>query len=195
MPRKPKKASVDRSGTLPTVEMWPIDRPRPCATNPRKISEKAVKKVAASLKKFGFRQPIVCDEKDEIIIGHTRLKAAEYLGWDQVPVHVATDLTPEEITALRIADNRTGEESTWDEALLADELTKLDDYFPNLDEWTGFDKGQIDKLLGRAEQPAAVAQASVSSFQILITCDSETRQVELLEQLSEQGVTCKSLVA
>ena len=70
------------------IEMWPIERVRPYDKNPR-LNDDAVDAVAASLQEFGFRQPIVVDEQDMIIVGHTRWKAAQQLGLDEVPVHVA----------------------------------------------------------------------------------------------------------
>ena len=69
------------------VEMWPIDRPRPYAKNARKWGNKAIEKVANSIREFGWRQPIVCDQNDEIIIGHLRLASARHLGLKEVPVH------------------------------------------------------------------------------------------------------------
>ena len=105
------------------IEMWPIERVRPYDKNPR-INENAVASVAASLKEFGFRQPIVVDEQDTIIVGHTRWKAAQQLGLTEVPVHVA-QATPAQIKAYRIADNQTGNISTWDFDLLPLELADL----------------------------------------------------------------------
>jgi len=71
------------------VETWSIERPIPYARNPRKIPEAAVDKVAASIKAFGWRQPIVVDKDGVIVVGHTRLLAAIKLGFSEVPVHVA----------------------------------------------------------------------------------------------------------
>ena len=85
------------------VELRPIDAIRPYPGNPR-VNDDAVDAVAASLKEFGFRQPIVIDAEGVIIAGHTRWKAARKLGLARVPVHVATDLTPEQAKAYRIED-------------------------------------------------------------------------------------------
>src|SRR5262245_34038946 len=104
------------------VELWPIDRPIPYARNARKIPPAAVDKVAASIKEFGWRQPIVVDSDAVIIAGHTRLLAAQKLGLTQVPVHVATGLTPAQVKAYRLMDNRSHEEATWDMDLLPLEI-------------------------------------------------------------------------
>lgn len=107
------------------VELLPIKQVVPYARNPR-INAHAVEKVAASIKEFGFRQPIVVDSEKVIVAGHVRYEAAKQLGLKKVPVHVADELTPEQIKAYRITDNRVGEESEWDKALLQLEVAELD---------------------------------------------------------------------
>ena len=114
------------------VELRSIDDIRPYERNPR-INDDAVDAVAASLREFGFQQPIVVDADGVIIAGHTRWKAAKKLGLAKVPVHVATDLTAKQVKAYRIADNKTGELSGWDLDILPIELTELRD--------GGFDMG------------------------------------------------------
>ena len=93
----------------------------PYANNPR-LNDQAVDAVAASIEEFGFKVPIIIDAQNEIVAGHTRLKAAKKLGLDVVPVVVADDLSEEQIRAFRLVDNRTGELADWDEKRLADEL-------------------------------------------------------------------------
>jgi DNA modification methylase len=96
----------------------------PYEKNPR-LNDDAVAAVAASIREFGFRQPIVVDADGVIICGHTRWKAAQKLGLERVPVHVATDLTPTHVRAYRIADNQTGSLAEWDPELLPLELADL----------------------------------------------------------------------
>lgn len=127
------------------VALVQTDKLIPYARNPRR-NEHAVAKVAGSIKEFGFRQPIVVDKEMVIIIGHTRLLAAQQLGMTQVPVHIAENLTPKQVQALRIADNRTNEEAEWDEELLAIELGDLKDADFDLD-LTCFDPDELEKLL------------------------------------------------
>lgn len=98
----------------------------PYINNPRH-NEAAIPAVMASLKEFGFRQPIVVDDQFVIVVGHTRWQAALKLGLEAVPVHVATDLTPQQIAAYRLADNKVGEIADWDEDALMAELAKLMD--------------------------------------------------------------------
>jgi len=127
------------------VKNWTIDRLVPYARNPRK-NDAAVDKVAASIKEFGFRQPIVVDGEGVIIAGHTRYKAARKLGLLEVPVHVAEGLTPAQIKAYRIADNKVGELAEWDMDLLALEIEdlKLDDYPIDLTGFDGSELGEFD---------------------------------------------------
>lgn len=107
--------------------MWPIDKVIPYARNPRK-NDASVDAVAASIKEFGFRQPIVVDASGVIVVGHTRHKAARRLGMSEVPVHVANNLTPEQAKAYRLADNSAGSRSEWDADLLRLELDELPDF-------------------------------------------------------------------
>lgn len=98
----------------------------PYANNPR-LNDNAVDAVAASIKEFGFKVPIVVDGENVIINGHTRLKAAHKLGLTQVPVIVADDLTPAQVKAFRLADNKTSELAQWDMAKLGIELEGIED--------------------------------------------------------------------
>ena len=111
----------------------------PYANNPRK-NDAAVDKVAESIREFGFKNPIIVDSNNEIIAGHTRLKAAEKLGMEEVPTIKAEDLTPEQVKAFRIADNKTHEFAEWDMDLLREELDGV-----NL--FTGFDEDELREIL------------------------------------------------
>ena len=97
----------------------------PYFNNPRN-NENAVEKVAESIKQFGFQAPIIIDENNVIIAGHTRLKAAELLGLEKVPVIVAENLTEDQARAYRLVDNKTAEFSDWDFEKLAAELENID---------------------------------------------------------------------
>ena len=108
------------------VEHRSIEEIRPYEGNPRR-NEAAVDAVAESIRQFGFRQPIVVDENGVIVVGHTRWKAAKKLGLTTVPVHVARDLTPEQLRAYRLADNKTAERAEWDVELLPIKLGELRD--------------------------------------------------------------------
>ena len=115
MPRKratPKPAPLRAEDF--TCETWPIDQPKDYPLNARKWSTQAIAKVGASIKEFGWRQPVVVDAKGIIVIGHLRRASAKAAGLTTCPVHVARDLSPAQIKALRLADNRTHQEADWD---------------------------------------------------------------------------------
>ncbi len=96
----------------------------PYEKNPR-VNDYAVKKVMESLGEYGFTNPILVDKDKVIIAGHTRREASILKGLDRVPYIVREDLTPEQVKAYRIADNKLAELSTWDEELLRAELFEL----------------------------------------------------------------------
>jgi DNA modification methylase len=129
---------------------WLIAKVIPYSRNSRKIPERAIDKVAASIKEFGWRQAIVVDKDGVIICGHTRLLAAQKLGLKQVPVHVADNLTPAQVKAYRLMDNRSHEETDWDVDLLGPELEELRGLDFDL-ELTGFDQHEIDDFLADPE--------------------------------------------
>jgi len=131
------------------IEMIETGKLIPYARNPRH-NEDAVSKLAASIKEFGFQQPIVVDEENVVIVGHTRLKAAQALDMEKVPVHVAKGLTPQQVKAYRLADNRLHEDSSWDNALLKLELQELDEAAYDLIN-TAFSQIQIDEILELGE--------------------------------------------
>lgn len=102
----------------------PIDSLIPYENNPRK-NDKAVDAVAASIREFGFKVPLVIDKNNIIVCGHTRLKAAEKLGLKEIPCVIADDLSEEQIKAFRLADNKVAEQATWDLDKLKVELEGL----------------------------------------------------------------------
>jgi len=128
------------------IEMRKTTDIKPYDKNPRD-NDAAVDAVAHSIREYGFRQPIVVDKDGVIIVGHTRLKAAQKLGLTEVPVHVAVDMTPEQIKAYRIADNKVAELATWDMELLPIELSELRGMDVDL-ALLGFSSEELEKILG-----------------------------------------------
>ena len=94
------------------IEYKRIEELIPYSANPR-INDDAVEAVARSINEFGFKVPIIIDKDNVIIAGHTRLKAAKYLGMNEVPVIRADDLTEEQVKAFRLADNKVAEMAEW----------------------------------------------------------------------------------
>lgn len=159
---------------LGAVEVRKLSEVRPAPDNPRKIPQRAVEVVARSLQEFGWQQPLVVDGDGFLIVGHTRWQAAKYLGATEVPVVVATDLSPEQVRAYRIADNRTHDFTTWDLPVLVGQLDVLSDEFAevlNLQDW----RTLLDDFADLApDVPDEVkANASVSGFVVSVVFASK----------------------
>jgi hypothetical protein len=132
------------------VERCSPDELIPYSNNPKKHPDEQVKKIASSIKNYGWDQPIVVDGEGEIIKGHGRLQAAELLGLDEVPVIERDDLTDAEAKAARIADNKTAE-SEWDDELLEVEVDGLLDELDIEAGDIGFDEDEIDDILNELD--------------------------------------------
>ncbi len=167
------------------IEMWDIDRPKDYPANARKWSKRAIEVVAASIREYGWRQPVVVDSAEVIVIGHLRRAAGKSIGLTECPVHVAGELTPEQIRGLRLADNRTNQESLWDEELLAHELQQLAalDFDLSL---TGFDPRELEELLtlpgndAEADVAPPLPENPVSRVGDLWVCGNRRNQHRIL---------------
>ena len=133
------------------IKLAEISNIKPYENNPRKLSEQAIEKVAMSLKEYGFRQPIVVDKNMVIVVGHTRFRASKKLGLKQVPISIIDNLSEEQINSYRIADNRTAEESEWDNELLKMEIKELEAKDFKLD-LLGFNDEQLNDILFEEKQ-------------------------------------------
>lgn len=129
----------------------------PYENNPR-VNDYAVKKVLESIKEFGFRNPILVDADMVIIAGHTRREASILAGLEKVPYIVADDLTPEQVKAYRIADNKLAELSNWDEDMLKEELWGLQEADFSL-EVMGFTEMDLKELFTEEDEEPAKEKA------------------------------------
>ncbi|WP_405326087.1 ParB N-terminal domain-containing protein [Fibrobacter sp.] len=127
------------------VKYLKLEEIHPYENNPR-FNKNAVSKVAASIKKFGFKNPILVDKNNVIIAGHTRLEAAKKLGLEEAPCIIAADLNEKQAKALRLADNKVAEFPTWDYLKLDKELKGLGDAFDFAD--FGFGDALADEGFG-----------------------------------------------
>jgi DNA modification methylase len=142
-------ASPALNGTI-QIERWPIDRLIPYARNARTHSDEQVAQIAASIKEFGFVNPILVGPDNVVIAGHARLMAARKLGLTEVPVIVVAGLTENQRRALSLADNRLPMEAGWDEAMLRLEIEALKDADYDLD-LIGFDDDELRNLMAQQE--------------------------------------------
>ena len=123
------------------ITLKPINELMPYENNPR-LNDKAVEPVAKSIEEFGFKVPILLDKDNVIIAGHTRLKAAERLGMKEVPCIMCDDLSPEQVKAFRLADNKVAELANWDDERLVQELNELIEMGVDLN-ITGFSEEEL----------------------------------------------------
>ena len=161
------------------VQYWPIDEVHPYPNNPRN-NDDAAEYVANSISEFGWQQPIVVDTDGTIIAGHTRLKAAELLGMDTVPVVVADNLTPAQVSAYRLADNKVAEAATWDMEALAVELEGLEVDF----DMTMFDFDAGISIDGFGED-FELPDGEAPEFKT-VSLHMTAEQYELFEEMQEQ---------
>lgn len=131
------------------VEFIKVSDLKPYENNAKKHDDAQIDQIINSIKEFGWRQNLVVDNNNVVIIGHGRLAAAEKMGLDVVPCIRATDLTEEQIKALRIADNKIAEHSSWDNDLLGEELKALADAVDMTD--FGFGDFELTILTGDYE--------------------------------------------
>jgi hypothetical protein len=133
----------------------PLGDITPYEQNARRITAETVEKVASSISEFGWRQPIVVDGEGVIIAGHVRYLAAKRLALKTVPVHVADDLTEQQVNTYRLADNRLHDETEWDFDVLGTVLGDLLDDETDL-RFSGFDEDEVTRILtgpGTAFEP------------------------------------------
>ena len=154
----------------------------PYAKNAKKHDSTQIANVAESIRQFGFVQPIVIDRNGVIVIGHCRALAAKKLGMQEVPCVCVDDLTPEQVNALRIVDNKSNE-SEWDFDLLADELVELDLSAFDFDFGVSLDEDDTEPK----EREEVALNESVS---VVVECSDDEEAETIFEKLSEEGYKC-----
>ena len=127
------------------IETWPLDKLIPYARNPRK-NDDAVTRMAASIREFGFKIPILARSSGDVVDGHLRLKAAKKLHLETVPVMLCDEWTVAQVKAFRLMVNRSVAWAEWDEKLLGLELGELKELNFDL-ELTGFNPLELDVFL------------------------------------------------
>jgi len=142
----PAEASPTRPWPADRVEHWPIERLIPYANNPRLHSEADLDRIAASIRKWGWTNPVLVDEQGVLIAGHGRVNVAARLALKSIPVIVARGWSDEEKQAYRLADNELAARASWDPDLLRNELCDLK--FSGFDlELTGFEPDRLEDIL------------------------------------------------
>ena len=158
---------------------------KPYKKNAKKHPPEQVQHIANSIREFGFRQPIVIDKNNVIVIGHGRLMAAKELMLETVPCVRVEDLTEEQIKALRLADNKTNE-SEWDFPELEVEIAELE-----LDGFDMSDFGFVD-IPGEVSEGTEKPEVKLEEkFQLIVDCEDETDMQEKYDVLQEAGIECR----
>jgi ParB/RepB/Spo0J family partition protein len=155
-----------------------IDEIIPYKNNPREIPMESVQKVMNSIKEFGNNQPIVVDADNVIVVGHTRWKALKQLGKSKAFV-IKRNFSKNDAMAYRIMDNRSGEESKWENKLLAEELNMLKDENFDLD-LTGFNLTELENLSNDKDLNFK-ANNKIEDFNIEYPADMEVSHVKMIQ--------------
>jgi len=156
-PGKPPKSELAQGRLM--IQHRPVDTLRLDPLNPREHSKKQIAQIAESIRAFGFNVPVMIDDDNKIIAGHGRFLACKLLGITEIPTICLGHLSPEQIRAFIIADNKLTENATWNEILLGEQLKSLSEIDLNFSlEATGFEMGEIDVLIEGLSQPGDSAQ-------------------------------------
>ena len=132
--------------------------------NPRQHSQRQVNQLADSIQEFGFVMPVVADDRAHVVIGHGRVLAAKKLGMPRIPVVEIRHLSPAQLKALRIADNKLAQNAHWDDRLLGESLLELKDLDVDFDlSITGFSLPEIDLAIQKLSEIAVEDDGDTSS--------------------------------
>jgi hypothetical protein len=168
----------------------------PSARNARTHSPKQVEQLANSIREFGWTMPMLVDEKDNLIAGHGRLLAAHSLGYTDGPVMVARGWSEAQKRAYMLADNKLPMNAGWDKDLLRMEVTDLLSLSPANLGLTGFDVGELQSIVfpGGAEKTGASGLKNGLTYQVVVECDDEQQQADIIEELRERQIKCKPMI-
>jgi len=191
---------MDRKDPAANVEYWAIERLVPYAKNSRTHSDAQVAQIAASIKEWGFTNPVLVDEHGGIIAGHGRVQAARKLCLETIPVVVARGWSEAQKRAYVIADNKLALNAGWDDALLSLELGELGGIGFDL-ELTGFSEGELEELLGSFEAeeldeglPKEFTGGSEDHWQLLVEYPNEVALAKAFDDAKKKGLTCKIIM-
>lgn len=180
------KASAEDASFIALSEL------KPWGKNPRR-NESAIQAVADSIRRFGFGSPIVArKENKEIIAGHTRYKAAKLLGLKMVPVRLM-DISERDAHLLALADNKLGEIAEWDDSV-GDLLSDYNFGDAMLAGFSGVELGKMADSLC-AETTTVSRLSDQLSYSVIVECENESQQAELLDRFSQEGLACKPLIS
>lgn len=179
------------------IVMRPLKALIPYARNARTHSTTQVAQIAASIKEFGWTQPVLIDGDNGIVAGHGRVMAAETLGIETVPCIELKHLTEAQKRAYVIADNKIALNSDWDMDVLSAELNDLKALEFPID-LTGFFDGNVASMTAQVEKMASQAEPQLAAgltFSVIVEVADEAAQAGLLERLEKEGFKCRLLMS
>lgn len=171
------------------TQMVPIAGLRPYERNARTHSRRQIRKIAASIERFGFVNPVLIDQNNMIIAGHGRVAAAKQLRWTEVPTLRVEHLSEAEKRAYILADNRLAEEAGWDQEMLAIELQNLIEIDFTV-ELTGFDTAEVDRILDAQAEADAPDQDLADEVPPIPTSGRAVTQLGDLWELGSHRLLC-----
>lgn len=179
---------------FPQYKTVPVGELVPYARNSRTHSDAQVAQIAASIREFGFLNPIIVDGDSGIIAGHGRVLAARLLGLDTLPCIEAAHLTEAQRKAYVLADNQIALNAGWDNELLRVELGELGELGFDL-ALTGFSLEEIESLNVDPEPEVdSGMMLRGAKYQIIVDADDETMQARLLDEFEKRGLSCRALM-
>jgi ParB-like chromosome segregation protein Spo0J len=182
---------MEMKTTTPKIEHLKVEDLIPYATNSRTHSPEQVAQIAASMVEFGWTNPVLIDARGTIVAGHGRIMAARKLGMETVPCIRLGHLSPAQVRAYVIADNKLALNAGWDEQMLAAELKQLEEDGFDLG-LTGFTEDEIAKLIGDPEPDRPKEDVQISAaFEVIAECEHEEQQQLVYNLLQEKGVKCR----
>lgn len=183
----------------PRLEYLAITKLAPYARNSRTHSPEQIAQIAASIREFGFTNPVLIDAGNGIVAGHGRVQAAQSLGLASVPCLRLEGLTEAQIRAYVIADNKLALNAGWDDAVLAGELKALADLDFDLD-LVGFSAQELNDLLKDVDAPQdshddVANQPVKDGWYVMVTCRDDAEQRRVLEKMTQEGYECRALTS
>lgn len=172
----------------PRIEMLPIADVRPRERNPRKHPREQIEALARSIREFGFTAPALIEADGTLIAGHGRVEAARKAGLERVPCLRVAHLTPEQVRAYVIADNRLAGLAEWDEQALKDELAALSEIKFDISAM-GFTPEQLEAAIGKPETKENITIPV--TFDVVAECKDETQQKMIYDLVIEKGIKCR----
>ena len=177
-----------------TVERRPVASLTPYARNARTHNAEQVDQIAAPIREWGWTIPVLVDEDGTLIAGHGRVLAAHKLGIAEIPVMVASGWSEGKRRVYALADNKLALNADWDSQLLKIEIGDLRDAGLDLS-LIGFSGKELKKLFAGGDDLDGSPQLRGTTFKIIITCNGEQHQTELLERFGEEGLECAALMS